>query len=90
MLQEIARSAIAAPRRIITAALLIMVAAAVFGIPVTTSLSNGGFQDPTSQSRRASQLIADKFDLGDMQLILAVNLPGSNRYAAAQHALGQA
>ena len=86
MLQEIARSAIAAPRRIITAALLIMVAAAVFGIPVTASLSNGGFQDPTSQSRRASQLIADKFDLGDMQLILAVNSDAGARSDAARAA----
>ncbi len=72
MLHAIARMALAAPRRIIAVALLIMVGAAIFGIPVTKSLSTGGFCDPTSQSWRASRLLADKFDTGDMQLILAV------------------
>ena len=73
MLRKIAISAIATPRRIIAVALLMMVGAAVFGIPVTTSLSTGGFRDPTSQSWHASQLLADKFDVGDMQLVLAVS-----------------
>jgi RND superfamily putative drug exporter len=72
MLQAIARTAIAAPRRIIAVALLIMVGAAIFGIPVTKSLSTGGFRDPTSESWHASQLLADKFGTGDMQLALAV------------------
>ena len=72
MLQGIAGLAIRAPRRIIAAALLIMVAAAIYGVPVTNSLSNGGFRDPTSQSWRASELLADKFDTGDMQMVVAV------------------
>ncbi len=75
MLQKIARSAITAPRRLIAAALLIMVGAAVFGIPVSKNLSTGGFRDPTSQSSHASQLLADKFAMGDMQLVLAVTSP---------------
>jgi RND superfamily putative drug exporter len=72
MLAAIARTAIAAPRRIIAVALLVMIGTAVFGIPVTKSLSTGGFRDPTSQSWHASQLLADKFGTGDMQLALAV------------------
>jgi putative drug exporter of the RND superfamily len=72
MLQKIARSAIAHPRRIIVVAALIVAAAAVFGIPVITSLSSGGFQDSSSQSWCASRLMADKFGVGDMQLVLAV------------------
>ena len=72
MLQGIAGLAIRAPRRIIAAALLIMVAAAIYGVPVTNSLSNGGFRDPTSQSWRASELLSDKFDTGDMQMVVAV------------------
>jgi putative drug exporter of the RND superfamily len=86
MLQKIARSAIAAPRRIIAAALLIMAAAAIFGVPVTKSLSSGGFQDPASQSRRASQLMADKFGTGDMQLILAVTSDTGAHSSAARAA----
>ena len=49
-----------------------MVAAAIFGVPVTNSLSNGGFRDPTSQSWHASELLSDKFDTGDMQMVVAV------------------
>ncbi|EUA11292.1 hypothetical protein I546_2805 [Mycobacterium kansasii 732] len=47
MLQGIARLAIAAPRRIIGVALLVFLAAAVFGIPVANSLSPGGSKTPT-------------------------------------------
>ena len=72
MLHTIARLAIIAPRRILVGALLLMVAATVFGVPVTNSLSNGGFRDPTSQSWQASKLLSDKFDAGDMQFIVAV------------------
>ena len=57
MLQGIARLAIAAPRRIIAVALLVMVGTAIFGIPVTKSLSAGGFQDPTSESWQAAELL---------------------------------
>ena len=50
MLQRIARLAIAAPRRIIAVAALVMVAVGIFGVPVAKNLSAGGFQDPTSES----------------------------------------
>ncbi len=67
--------AIAAPRRIIAAAVLVMVAAGIFGIPVAKSLSAGGFQDPTSESARATQLLTDKFGQGDLQLLITVCAP---------------
>src|SRR5271166_874486 len=86
MLQKIATSAIAAPRRIIFVAVLIVAAAGVFGFPVITSLSTGGFQDSTSQSWRASHLMADKFGVGDMQLVLAVSSEEGAHSAAARTA----
>ena len=52
-----------------------MVAAAIFGIPVAKSLSAGGFQDPTSESARATQLLTDKFGQGDLQLLITVCAP---------------
>lgn len=76
VLQAIARLAIAAPRRIVGLALLVMIAAGSYGIPVTASLSAGGFHDPTSESWEAAQFKADKFGQGDMQLVLAVTAPG--------------
>ncbi|MDT5124369.1 MAG: putative drug exporter of the superfamily [Mycobacterium sp.] len=75
MLRRIALLAIAAPRRILAIAALVMVAAAVFGIPVAKSLSAGGFQDPTSESAQATKLLTEKFNQGDMQLLVTVTAP---------------
>jgi RND superfamily putative drug exporter len=75
VLRRIALLAIAVPRRIVAVAALVMVAAAVFGIPVTKSLSAGGFQDPTSESAQATQLLTDKFHQGDMQMFVTVTSP---------------
>ncbi|RDH78262.1 MMPL family transporter [Mycolicibacterium moriokaense] len=72
MLQQIARMALNAPKRIIVIALLVMVATGIFGIPVTKSLSAGGFQDTTSESAKASKVLVDKFGQGDMDLIVSV------------------
>ncbi|KUH76683.1 hypothetical protein AU184_13340 [Mycolicibacterium novocastrense] len=73
MLQRVAHLAIAAPRRIIATAVLVMVACGIFGIPVAKHLSAGGFQDPTSESAEATQLLVDTFGQGDMELILSVH-----------------
>ena len=75
VLQRIARLAIAAPRRIVAIAILVMIGAAIFGIPVAKSLSAGGFQDPGSESAKATQLLNDKFGQGDMQLLITVSAP---------------
>ncbi|MUM29801.1 MMPL family transporter [Mycolicibacterium sp. CBMA 295] len=72
MLQRIAHLAVAAPRRVLVLAALVMVAAGIFGIPVAKSLSAGGFQDPTSESAQATRLLADRFARGDMQLVISV------------------
>ena len=72
MLQGITRLAIASPRRVIAVVLLVMVATAIVGIPVTKSLSAGGLRDPTSESSQATKLLSDKFDQGDMAMIVSV------------------
>ncbi len=75
MLQRIARLALAGPRRILVAAVLVLVAAAVFGLPVAKSLSAGGFQDPASESAQAIKLLTDKFGQSDQQLVLLITAP---------------
>lgn len=75
MLQRIAHLAISAPRRILAAAVLVAVVAGIFGIPVAKSLSASGFQDPTSESSRATQLLTDKFSQGDVQMLITVTAP---------------
>ncbi len=72
VLRTTARLAIAAPRRIIAIALLVMLGAAVLGIPVIKSLSAGGFQDSTSESWQAARVLSEKFHQGDMQMILSL------------------
>ncbi|BBY31357.1 MMPL family transporter [Mycolicibacterium sediminis] len=72
MLRRIALLAIAAPRRVLLLAALVMIAAAVFGVPVAKSLSAGGFQDPTSESAQAAELLTRTFGQGDMQMLVTV------------------
>ncbi len=83
MLHRVARLAIAAPRWVLAGALLLVVAAAVFGIPVAKSLSAGGFQDPGSESSQAARLLTDDFHHGDMTLIFTVTTPDGIRSPAA-------
>ena len=61
-------------------ALLVMAGTAIFGIPVTKSLSAGGFQDPTKQSSQAARLLSEKFGQGDMQMLISVS-PRTGRKA---------
>ena len=76
MLHGIARLAIAAPRRVIALAVVVMIGTAIFGIPVVKSLSAGGEQDPDAESSKASVLLAKKFDQGDMGLLITVTSNG--------------
>lgn len=75
MLHRIALLALAAPRRVLVWAGLVVVAAAVFGIPVAGSLSAGGFQDPGSESAQATELLTEKFGQSDQQLLILVSSP---------------
>ena len=85
-LQAIGRLALTAPRRIVAAALLTMVAAGIFGMPVADKLSNGGFRNPHAESSHASQLLVDKFSTGGMQLVVAVTADTGTASPAARRA----
>ena len=84
MLRRIALLAIAAPRRVLAVAALLMVGAAVFGVPVAKTLSAGGFQDPASESSRATSLLTEKFGRSEVQLLFMVTVPDDIRGAAAR------
>jgi len=89
VLSAIARSALAAPRRIIAVALLMMAAAAIFGIPVVGSLQTGGFKDPAAESSRATDLLAEKFGRGDMPLMIALTAVDGVQSGTARAAAGE-
>ena len=84
MLQRIARLAIAAPKRMLVAAAMFAVVAAVFGVPVPKVLSAGGFDDPSSESSQADGLLADGFHQGDMKILIAVTSGDGAQSDAAQ------
>ena len=86
MLHRIALLAIDAPRRVLGIAALVMVAAAVFGIPAANSLLAGGFQDPTAESSRAAQLLADEFGQPVVQMVVMVTSPDGVDGSAARAA----
>src|SRR3954468_21385545 len=75
LLHRIASLAIAAPRRVLGFAVLLTVALGIFGVPVAKSLSASGFQDPTAESARATEILTDKFHQGDVQLLIVVSTP---------------
>ncbi len=83
-LERIAWLAIGAPKATIAAAVLLMIAAGIFGIPVANHLSAGGFADPSSESARATAVLVDKFNQGDLQLLFVVSAPDGFDSASAR------
>ena len=83
MLARIARLAIVAPKRIVAAAALILIGAAIFGLPVTKSLSAGGFTAPGSEAVQASDILTNKFGHNDLQLLVAISAADGVHSAAA-------
>jgi RND superfamily putative drug exporter len=68
---------------VVALAALLTVITAVFGIPVAAHLSAGGFQDPGSESARAAQMLSEKFQQSDQQLLFTVSHPAGAQSAAA-------
>lgn len=84
MLSRLAQLSVAAPRRVIGVTVLFMIAAALFGIPAANNLSGGGFLDPDSESAQANALLAERFEQGDMELVLLLTSPGGVKSGPAQ------
>ena len=84
VLNHIAKLAIAAPRRMLAIAALVAVAAGIFGVPVAKSLCACGFEDPSSESAQAKELLTNKFGVGDVQMLIAVTAPDGADGAAAR------
>ncbi len=73
VLHRIAQLAIAAPRRMLAVAALVAVLAGILGVPVAKSLCACGFEDPSSESAKATELLTDKFDAGNVQMVIVVS-----------------
>ena len=86
VLHRIARLALSAPRRMLAVAALVALTAGIFGVPVAKSLCACGFEDPSSESAQAKELLTDRFDVGDVQLVIVVSAPNGADGAAARAA----
>lgn len=72
-LRTVATLALAAPRRFLIAALLVAIAAGILAVPVAHSLCACGMEDPSSESARATAMLADDFDQSAQQLVIVVS-----------------
>ena len=84
LLHRIALLAIASPRRVLVVAALVAVVAGIFGVPVAKSLCACGFEDPSSESAKARELLTDKFDVGDVRMVIVVSAPDGASGSAAR------
>lgn len=65
-------------------AVLVVIGAAIFGLPVTRTLSAGEGSDSRSESARASALLLHKFDQGDMTMVITVTSSAGAQGPAAR------
>jgi RND superfamily putative drug exporter len=72
VLARLADLGIAAPRRVLVVAGLLLVLAGAFGSSAADHLSSGGFQDPNAASTRAQDILQKDFQAGDANLIIEV------------------
>ncbi|WP_319428860.1 MMPL family transporter [Mycobacterium sp. RTGN5] len=85
VLRRVATLALAAPRRFLVTAMLVAVAAAILAVPVAHSLCACGMEDPSSESSRATAMLADDFHQSAQQMVIVVSTaPGYRSEAARQ------
>ena len=85
MLEAIARFGLRAPKLILGVAACVMIGAGVFGVPVATTLSATSFHDPSSESSRATNILAGTFDQGNMPMTITVTSDGGVQSVASRN-----
>ncbi|WP_051721572.1 MULTISPECIES: MMPL family transporter [Actinomycetes] len=81
MLSSLARGVIAAPKRVLAGALLLLIICGVLGSSVSGHLAAGGFQDPDSESAKAIEVMSDTFERGGLQVVIRLHEPGTPNIA---------
>jgi putative drug exporter of the RND superfamily len=88
MFDRIAVTAVARRRLILLATLMFCILAAGFGGKVSSRLSAGGYDVPSSESTAAATVLANTFHTGELNLVLLVHTPaGPNDPATARRGL---
>ncbi|WP_157103808.1 MMPL family transporter [Nocardia harenae] len=73
--QRLAEVALRAPRVVAITALLFLVIAGVVGAPAALNLPAGGYEDPSAESTRAQQILAEQFGRSGLLLVLEISGP---------------
>ncbi|HEY9311602.1 MMPL family transporter [Williamsia sp.] len=81
MLSTLARGVIAAPKRVLGGALLILIICGVLGSSVAGHLAAGGFQDPDSESAKATAILEEEFGRGGLPVVVRLHDPGTTNIA---------
>lgn len=84
VLRSVAALALAAPRRFLVTAMLVAVAAGIVAVPVAHSLCACGMDDPSSESARATSMLANTFHQSAQQMILIISTEQGYRSVAAR------
>ena len=82
MLDRLARLAVARPKAVLAATLVLMVAALAYGSGITERLSGGGFYSVSSESQRAAAMLEQQFHVGKPNLVILatpLRLPPARR-----------
>src|SRR4051812_24467125 len=76
MLDRLARLAVARPKAVLAAALVLTVAALGYGAGISERLSGGGFYSVSSESQRAAALAEQRFHAGKPNLVVLATVMG--------------
>src|ERR671911_264983 len=90
MLTRLARLSTQHARAVVIAAVVLFAVAGALGGGVADHLTSGGFEDPSSESERADEALADRFDTGVPNLLLLVTAEGGDVDDPAAAQAGQA
>ena len=80
---------VARRRWVLVVGLVAMVAAGLFGADVASKLSNGGFEDPSSDGAKATAILNEHFGAGEPNVILLVRADGTSVDDPAVAAAGE-
>src|SRR5512132_1580671 len=90
MLTRFARLSTHHARAVVIAAVVVFAVAGALGGGVADHLTSGGFDDPSSESERADDALAERFDTGVPNLLLLVTARDGDVDGPAVAAAGQA
>ncbi len=77
MLDRLARLAVARPKAVLAATLVLMVAALAYGSGINERLSGGGFYSGSSESQRAAAALEQRFHVGKPNLVILATATGA-------------